>query len=166
MASSAFPLVFPKVRISNVKTIPDFEYIDGGIGEDHVPYHALLEFEKFRGAGVEKVYIISRECDSLPTISEELKGLGINDNGLFDGLGISLDAILERGILKRLEAYASEAPELIPLTYVWIPDFKADFLLFNFDNLKEQYILTSQWAKTHDPVPLSDFLLTHPGKNN
>jgi predicted acylesterase/phospholipase RssA len=166
MASSSFPVVFPKVRIGNVKTIPDLEYIDGGIGEDHVPYRALLEFEKFRGTGVEKVYIISRKCDSLPTISEELKGFGINDNGLFDTLGISLDAILQRGMIKRLEAYASEAPELIPLTYVWIPDFKADFLLFNFDDLKEQYVLTSQWAKTHDPVPLSDFLLPYLDRNN
>jgi predicted acylesterase/phospholipase RssA len=161
MASSAFPIVFPSVRISNVKTIPDIEYVDGGIGDDHVPYHALLEFEKFRGAGVEKVYIISRKSDSVPEISEELKGLGINDNGLFDRLGISLDAILNKGIVKRLEAYAAEAPELVPLTYIWIPDYEADFLLFNFDDLKAQYILTAQWAKTHDPLPLGDYLLPY-----
>jgi hypothetical protein len=166
MASSAFPIVFPSIRIRNVKTIPDIEYVDGGVGDDHVPYHALFEFEKYRGAGVEKVYIISRKSDSIPEISEELKGLGINDNGLFDNLGISLDAILSKGIVKRLEAYATEAPELIPLTYVWIPDFKADFLLFSFDSLKEQYILTSQWAKTHDPMPLGDFLLPYHMKKN
>ena len=117
------------------------------MGEDHVPFHALLEFEKFRGAGVEKVYIISRQSDSLPEISEELKGLGINDKGLFDKLDISLDAILRKGVLKRLQAYAAEAPELVPLTYVWIPDLKTNFLLFNFNNLKEQYDITSQWAK-------------------
>jgi hypothetical protein len=158
MASSSFPVVFPKVRISGATTIPDVEYIDGGIGEDQVPYHALLEFEKYRGTGVEKVYIISRKSDSLPEISEELRGLGIDDDGIFDRLGISLDAILYRGLIKRLEAYTSEAPELVPLTYVWIPEFKEDFLLFNFDNLREQYVLTSRWAKMHDPVPLGDFL--------
>jgi|WetSurSiteA1Bulk_404760.scaffolds.fasta_scaffold02258_4 hypothetical protein len=158
MASSAFPIVFPSVKISNVKTIPDVEYIDGGIGEDHVPYHALLEFEKFRGFGVEKVYIISRKSDTIPEISEELKGIGINDNELFDKLGISLDAILKNDIIKRLKAYAKDAPHLVPYTYVWIPDFKDNFLLFNFDNLKEQYILTSQWAKDHDPVPLEKYL--------
>jgi len=161
MASSAFPIAFPPVRIRNVKTIPDVEYVDGGVGEDHVPYHALLEFEKYRGAGVEKVYIISRKSDSIPEISEELKGLGINDKGLFDKLGISMDAILSKGIIKRLEAYASDAPDLVPLTYVWIPKFNADFLLFNFDNLKEQYILTSQWAKSHDPIPLGNYLLPY-----
>jgi predicted acylesterase/phospholipase RssA len=164
MASSAFPIVFPPVRISNAKTIPDMDYVDGGIGEDHVPYHSLLEFEKFRGAGVERVYIISRKSDSIPEISEELKGLGINDKGVFDKLGISLDAILNKGIIKRLKDYAADAPELVPLTYVWIPEFKADFLLFNFDNLKEQYALTSQWAKNHDPVPLGDFLLPYAKK--
>ncbi len=159
MASTAFPVAFPPVRISNVKTIPDVEYVDGGVGEDHVPYHALLEFEKFRGAGVEKVYIISRKTDSLPQISEELKNLGINDKGIFDRLGISFDAIMEKDLIKRLKAYAEEAPELVPRTYVWIPDFQKDFLLFNFDNLKEQYLTTTEWAKSHNPVPLSEFLL-------
>jgi len=158
MASSAFPIVFPAVRIKNLTTIPDDEFVDGGIGDDHVPYHALLEFEKFRGAGVEKVYIISRKSDSIPEISEELEGLGINDKGLFDKMNISLDAILYKGIYKRLEAYAKEAPELVPLTYVWVPDFDADFLMFNFDSLKRQYDLTSEWAKTHDPLPLLDYM--------
>jgi predicted acylesterase/phospholipase RssA len=161
MASSAFPLVFPPVRISNVKSIPNTKYVDGGVGDDHVPFHALLEFEKQRGVGVEKVYIISRKCDSIPEISEELRGIGINDKGLFDKLGISLDDILQKGIIKRLKEYAKEAPELVSLTSVWIPDFKADFLMFNFDNLQKQYSDTKQWAKTHDPVPLGDFLLPY-----
>jgi predicted acylesterase/phospholipase RssA len=165
MATSAFPLVFPPIRIKNVKTIPDVEYVDGGVGEDHVPYHALLEFEKFRDEGIEKVFIISRKSDSIPEISEELKELGINDRGIFDKLGFSFDAILQKGIIKGLESYATDAPELIPLTYVWIPDFEADFLLFDFDNLKEQYEVTSEWAKSHDPLPLGDFLLPYLLKN-
>jgi predicted acylesterase/phospholipase RssA len=158
MASSAFPVVFPKIRINNVKTIPDVEYIDGGVGDDHVPYHSLLEFERYRGIGVEKVFVISRKSDNLAEISEELKGLGIQDNGLFDNLGISLDAILQKGMIRRLEAYASEAPGLLPLTYIWIPDFNKNFLLFNFDHMQEQYDLTMQWAQTHDPQPLSEYL--------
>ncbi len=161
MASSSFPVAFPPVRIRNVKTIPDVKYIDGGVGDDHVPYHALLEFEKFRGIGVEKVYIISRKSDSLPHISEELRILGINDKGIFDKLGISLDAMLSKGFMKRLEAYAAEAKELIPLTYVWVPDFKDDFMLFNFEDLEKQYEVTTQWAKTHDPEPLGNFLLPY-----
>jgi len=98
MASSAFPVVFPKIHIKNVKTIPDVEYIDGGVGDDHVPFKALIEFEKSRGAGVAKVFVISRKSDSIPQISEELTGLGINDKGIFDQLGISMDAILQKGI--------------------------------------------------------------------
>ncbi len=159
MASSAFPIVFPPVRIANVKTIPDTEYVDGGVGADLVPYQALLEFEKFRGFGVEKVYIISRNCNSMAELSEELKGLGINDKGLFDKLGFSLDALLKKEILKRMEAYCIDAPELMPLTYVWMPELKSNFLLFNFENMKEQYELTSEWAKINDPKLIKEFLL-------
>jgi len=159
MASSAFPLAFPPVRIRNVKTIPDAEYVDGGIGDDHIPYHALLEFEKFRGRNVSKIYIISRKSDSIPEVSEELKGLGIDDKGRFDKLGVSLDNILKKGMLKRLRAFSEEDPDKILISKVWIPDFEKNFLMFNFENLREQYTLTLQWAKTHDPVPLGDYLL-------
>jgi predicted acylesterase/phospholipase RssA len=159
MASTSFPIAFPPVRIRNAKTIPDVEYIDGGVGDDHIPYQALLEFEKFRGIGVERVYFVSRKSDSIPEISEELKILGIDDKGRFDKLGISLDNILKKGMIKRLEAFASEAPELVPFSYVWIPDFQEDFLMFSFSNLKEQYDITTQWAKTHNPVPLAEYLL-------
>ena len=161
MASSAFPIVFPAVSIPHATTIPNEKFVDGGIGDDHVPYHALLEFEKFRGAGVEKVYIISRKSDTIPELSEELKGIGMNDDRIFDKLGISLDAILKKGMMKKLKDYAIEAPDLLARTYVWIPDFKANFLLFNFENLKEQYELTSQWAKSHNPVPLQNFLSSY-----
>jgi predicted acylesterase/phospholipase RssA len=161
MASTSFPIAFPPVRIRNATTIPDVEYVDGGVGDDHIPFQALLDYEKFRGIGVEKVYIISRKSDSIPEVSEELKILGINDKGVFDKLGISLDNILKRGIYRRLEALAKEAPELVPLTYVWIPDFQKDFLMFSFSNLKEQYEITTQWANTHNPVPLAEFLLPY-----
>jgi len=166
MASSAFPVVFPPVRIKNVKTIPDAEYIDGGVGDDQVPYRALFDFEKHRGIGVEKVYIISRKDDSELAISAELKGLGIDDDGVFDDMDISYDSFLKRGIVRRLETYAKEAPELVPRTYVWIPDFKEDFLMFNFENLKEQYELTSRWAKTSNPTPLAEFLSPYTANRN
>lgn len=161
MASTSFPVAFPPSRIRNLKTIPDEEFIDGGVGDDHIPFRALLDFEKFRGTGVERVYIVSRKGDSIPEISEELKVLGINDKGIFDKMGISMDNILNKGINKRIKAFSIEAPELVPLTYIWIPDFQKDFLMFSFSNLKEQYDLTSQWAKTHQPVPLKNYLLQH-----
>jgi predicted acylesterase/phospholipase RssA len=158
MASSAIPIAFPEVRIRDVYTIPDVKYVDGGVGDDHLPYHALLEFERKRGIGVEKVYIISRKSDSIPAVSEELKVLGINDKKLFDDLGVSIDDIMKKGIIKRLKALKTEAPELVPLTFVWIPDFQRDFLMFNFDNLEEQYTMTTDWARNHNPVPLEEYL--------
>jgi hypothetical protein len=159
MASTSFPIAFPPVRISNARTIPDVEYIDGGVGDDHVPFHALLQFQKFRGFGVERIYIVSRKSDSIPKISEELKSLGIDDKGRFDKLGISLDNILKKGMIKRLEAFASEAPEMIMISYVYVPDFEESFLMFNFENLEEQYNLSKNWARTHDPIPLGNYLL-------
>jgi hypothetical protein len=161
MASTSFPVAFPQVRIKNAKTIPDVEYVDGGVGDDHIPYHALLEFEKYRGEGVERIYIISRKSDSIPAVSEELSALGINDRKIFDDLGVSFDNIMKKGFIKRLKDFSREAPELIPLTYVWVPDFKQDFLMFNFDKLQEQYYLTSSWAKTHDPVLLEKYLIPY-----
>jgi hypothetical protein len=158
MASSAIPVAFPEVRIPDVTTIPDVRYVDGGVGNDHVPYYALLQFEKLRGTGVEKVYIISRKSDSIPAVSEELRVLGINDRKILDNLGVSIDDITKKGIIKRLKAFKEEAPDLVPLTYVWIPDFKKDFLMFNFDNLEEQYRMTAEWAGLHNPVPLDEFL--------
>ena len=158
MASTSFPIAFPSVSIRNVSTIPDVKYIDGGVGDDHIPFQALLDYEKSRGIGVDTVYIVSRKSDSIPEVSEELRILGLNDRGLFDKLGVSLDNILYKGFMKRLEAFASVAPDLIPRTYVWIPDFRADFLMFSFSNLKEQFDLTTEWAVAHTPVPLSDYM--------
>jgi hypothetical protein len=67
-------------------------------------------------------------------------------------------------MIKRLEAFAEEAPDLIMLSYVWIPDFEKDFLMFSFNNLEEQYSLTMRWAKNHDPVPLGNYLLYNQDK--
>ncbi len=158
MASSAFPIVFPPAQIRNAKTIPDVEYVDGGVGEDQVPFRALLEFEKKRGIGVEKVYIISRKGDSDIAISHELKGMGIEDSEVLDQFNISYDYFLKNGIIKKIQSFSKEAPSMVPLTYVWIPDFKEDFPMFNFDNLKKQYEVTSRWAKKNNPVPLARFL--------
>ncbi len=159
MASSAIPIAFPPVRIENVKTIPDVEYIDGGVGDDYVPFKALLEFQKFRGERVRKVYIISRKSTTFSGISQELKMLGLDSKGRLDKFGNSLDNMLRRIMLKRLGAFAEEAPEMILSSYVWIPDFEQDYLMFNFSNLEEQYTITKSWALNNDPVPLGDFLL-------
>lgn len=158
MASSAIPIAFPPVRIGNVSTIPDLEYVDGGFGIDYVPFKALLDFQQYRGENVNKVYIISRKS-GLAGISEELKILGIDRKTASARLESSLDNVLWKILINRLTAFAKEAPEMIFNSYVWIPDFEQDFLLFNFNNLEEQYLITRSWAQYNDPVPLGDFLL-------
>ncbi|TFG83662.1 MAG: patatin-like phospholipase family protein, partial [Spirochaetales bacterium] len=142
MASSAFPLVFPIARIQRATTIPDVGYVDGGFSEDNVPYRALLEFEAYRGVGVERVYIVSRNNGGVPEISEELKRFGINDHGVFDRLGVNFDSITNRKMTESLEKFTKDAPELASRTFVWKPDFAKDFPLFSFDTMQTQYDLT------------------------
>lgn len=159
MASSAVPIAFPPVRIENVKTIPDVEYSDGGVGPDYVPFRALLEFQEFRGQNVRRVYIISRKSTTFNDISQELRMLGLDSKGRLDKFSNSFDNIFRRIMLNRLGAFAEQAPEMISSSYVWVPDFEQDYLMFNFSNLEEQYTITRTWARNNDPVPLGDFLL-------
>ncbi len=159
MASTSVPIVFPPVRIANVRTIPDVGYVDGGVGEDFVPYHALLEFEKFRGKAVEKIFIISKKGDDLSDISDQLKNVQYRNELRLDKLGLKFDFLLKRKMVKRLEEFAKLAPEAINRSYVWVPDFDENFLMFNFEDMENQYNLTREWTRTHDPVPLGNFLL-------
>lgn len=157
MASTSIPVIFPPSPIKNVRTIPNVPYYDGGIAADHVPYQALVEYEKFRGVPVEKVIIVSRKRDTL-SVAEELKQLGVERLGLVERFDISPDAITNRSFFNRLAAMQKEAPELASKTSVFVPDFEHAYCMFNFNKLQEQYETTYSWGKHHDPIPLSDYL--------
>ena len=157
MASTSYPFAFPPVSIRNVKNIPDVLYHDGGIAADHVPYHALIEFEKFSGFEVDTMLIISRKRDSISSINLELQQFGIDKFKFFDKF-VSPEAISNRGFYKRLKELKAEAPNLAERTFVYVPDFKEEFLMFDFSTLKKQYEVTLEWAKTHDPLPLDEYL--------
>jgi predicted acylesterase/phospholipase RssA len=158
MATSAIPVAFPPVRIENVTTIPDVRFTDGGVGADNIPFRALLEFQEFRGYNVSKVYILSRKASN-NVMSDEFKYLGIERKIVLDRFGLPIDNVLKRLMVNRLGAYARAVPEMVPVSYVWIPDFEQNFLMFNFNNLKEQYLVTREWARKNDPIPLGDFLI-------
>jgi hypothetical protein len=51
-----------------------------------------------------------------------------------------------------------EYPSLAARTFVYVPDFSEDFLMFDFSSLQRQYELTMQWSNSHEPVSLSDYL--------
>jgi len=158
MASTAYPLAFPPVKIGKVKTIPDVTYHDGGIASDHVPFQAVIEFEKFRGIEVEKMIVISRKRDTISNFDDELQQFGIDKLKLFDKMGVSPEAISNRGFYKRLKDIQKDSPSLAERTYVYVPDFQDEFLMFNFSTLKQQYEVTSNWAQTHEPVLLKEYL--------
>jgi predicted acylesterase/phospholipase RssA len=157
MASTAFPGAFPKTRISHVKTIPDNEYVDGGLG-DHVPYQSLIQFITYRKQSVEKIIIISRKSNTTPELTKELENFGLTDHGFFDKSGILLEDFLAIAFIKDLKMLKKDAPELAAKTYVYIPSFEENFLLMDFNNLKKQYETTVRWASSHQPVPLDQYL--------
>jgi predicted acylesterase/phospholipase RssA len=157
MASTAFPVVFPKAKISHAKTLPDHEFVDGGLG-DHIPYQALIQFINYRKQSVKRVIIISRKSGTVPELSKELANFGLTDNGVFDKWGISLEDFLASAFIKDLKMLNKDAPELAEKTLVYIPSFEENFLLMNFDNLKTQYETTFKWAGLNPPVPLKQYL--------
>lgn len=112
--------------------------MDGDVGNDQVPLHTLLELERHEGVGVEKVFIVSRKTDNVRDMSEEPTRL-----------------------LKRLNNFQKETPELVDRSYVRIPDFQQNFLMFSFGKMKGLYDLTSQWAQTHNPVLFNDYLTSN-----
>lgn len=158
MASTAFPVVFPEQKIEHASTLPDKYFVDGGLGKDHVPYSGLIDYIQFNKKSVKKVIIISRKSDLEPDINLELGAIGIGDIKIFDRLGISLDEFLQKGFLKGLREYEVQLPELTKNTFIYIPDFEEKFLLLNFNDLENQYLVTRSWALKNDPVPLYDYL--------
>jgi predicted acylesterase/phospholipase RssA len=160
MASTSYPLAFPPAHISNVKTIPDIPYIDGGIAEDHVPYEAIIEFEKYANVIIDKVIIISRKRDVVQKIGDEAEAMGIDRFQFFDRLGVSPEAISSNGFIKRLKDLQKESSTLTERTYVYIPDFDHEFMMFDFSTLREQYELTKEWADTHEPISLASYMLS------
>ncbi|HEX2920718.1 MAG TPA: patatin-like phospholipase family protein [Bacteroidales bacterium] len=165
MATSAVPFAFPSVKINNVSTIPDLNFIDGGFSVDYLPFKALLDFQEQRGERVKTVYIISRKGGMSNSIGDELESLGIDNKIRLDKLTPSVDNLLVKVFFNRLEAFAKDDPEMIMRSYVWIPDFEQNFLMLNFNNLREQYTITKAWAVKNDPVSLGDYLLYNQLKN-
>jgi len=158
MASTAFPMVFPVQRIPGSSTLPDKRFVDGGIGEDHVPYSGLIDYMEEGHHNVKKVIIVSRKSDLVPDLNKELAAVGIDTLRILDHFGFSLDELMQRGFLEGLEKYSKLLPQLVNNTYVYIPDFKQKFLLLDFNDLKEQYELTKSWALKNKPTPLKSYL--------
>jgi len=158
MASIAFPIAFPPVTITNATTIPRGSFMDGGIGSDHIPYRAVLDYERYTGKPVKEMLVISRKTDTIPNLAEELSMLGVDRGQLLDKMGVSLEDLTEDGFLRNYHVLQKNYPELAAKTLVYVPDFKDVFLMFNFNSLNDQYQTTLIWAKNHKPVPLNEYL--------
>ena len=102
--------------------------------------------------------IISRKRDSIPNTNLELEQFGIDKFKFFDKFGVSPEAISNRGFYKRLKELKEESPNLAERTFVYVPDFEEEFLMFDFTTLQKQYEVTKRWAQTHSPIPLNEYL--------
>lgn len=158
LASSAIPILFPPARFSESFGLPNSSFVDGGVAEDHIPFEAVLQFEKFRGFGVDTLIIVSRKSDSRHGISNEIKDFGNTDSRLFNRLSLWIDNLAMNGFIKGMKELQNKYPELAARTYVYIPDFQENFALLDFSNLQKQYAVSAAWAESHKPVPLHQFL--------
>ncbi len=158
MASTAFPLAFPPVRISKNKTLPEGRFIDGGTTTDFIPYRAALEFEKFAGRNFRRMIIVSRMLDTEEGLRAELFNMGISRLDLLDKLGLALEDLGQRSFFRGLEALMKEAPLLSEKTLIYLPVIKGIHPLFDFYNLEDQYFESRTWARKNKPIPLDVFL--------
>jgi predicted acylesterase/phospholipase RssA len=162
MASAAIPVVFPPVRIRNASDFPQETFMDGGISDDHIPYAAVLQFQKLQGVQVEKLIIVSRKSDSIQNLQNELVNIGLTDSKLFEKLGVSLQRYTRESFIRKIIELQQENPDLAMRTYIYIPDFDEDFPMLNFNLMKEQYMVSSAWAKHNQPILLSEYLKQNP----
>jgi len=158
MASTAYPFIFAPGRFTDPKTMPNSSYIDGASFDDYVPYAAAIEYEKLVDMGFDTLIIVSRKGSSKAKLSEELTQLGIVDLTVFDANNLSLDNLTDEGFEKGLRRLQEVAPVLAERTYVYVPDFDSNFLVFDFNNMETQYETTKTWAQTHKPILLKDYL--------
>jgi predicted acylesterase/phospholipase RssA len=158
MASTAFPLAFPPVTISNNSTLPDGRFIDGGTTADYIPYRAVLEFEKYSRRNVDRMIIVSRKLDTEDGLRGELLNMGINRLDLVDKLGIAIEDLAQRSFFRGLESLMKEAPVLSQKTFIYLPAIPGEYPLFEFDNMKEQYTASRDWSRIHKPIGLEKFL--------
>jgi len=158
MASTAFPFAFPPVRFSKSSTLPPGRFIDGGSTADFIPYRAVLEFEKFSRHNVSRMIIVSRKLDTEEGLRAELLNMGVNRLDLVDKLGIALEDLAQRAFFRGLESLMKDAPVLSEKTYIYLPAIRGEYALFDFNNLKDQYLVSREWARTHKPIALDLFL--------
>ncbi len=161
LASTAIPILFPAARFSESFGLPNSSYVDGGVAEDHIPYEAVLQFEKYRGFGVDTLIIVSRKSDSKKGISNEINDFGNNDSRVFDKLSLWIDNLAMNGFIKSMKELQQKYPELAARTYVYIPGFEENFALLDFTDMQKQHDVTAIWAESHKPVPLSQFLIDY-----
>ncbi|NVO18541.1 MAG: patatin-like phospholipase family protein [Bacteroidetes bacterium] len=158
MASTAIPVVFPAEKINGNKEISSMVFLDGGIGDDHIPLEAVLQYQSMRHLEADTLIIVSRKSDSEDDLKSELYNLGLRDTKLLEKLGLTLERYSKDSFIRKLMEFQLVNPELASHTYIYIPDFKQNFPLLNFDTMEDQYSVTSNWADNHQPVLLSDYL--------
>ncbi len=166
MASTAIPLVFPSVKNRDSYDFPMGTFIDGGVSDDRIPFEAVIENAKRTGVEPAKLVIVSRKSNSADHIRDELSYIGIKDSKRIVKMGKRLNYYGKDAFIKRLKELQMVNPGLALRTYIYIPDFKEDFPLLNFDTMEDQYNLTTVWARQNQPILLSEFVIRNQLQKN
>jgi predicted acylesterase/phospholipase RssA len=158
MATSAIPIIFPAARFKESFGLPETSFVDGGLADDHLPYQAVVQYEKYRDCGVDTLIIVSRKSDTEPGIRNEFLDFGNHDSRISDKIVYRLENLAENSFIKSMKKLQENYPDLATRTFVYIPDFPENFPLLDFNNLKKQYDVAASWASTHKPVKLDLYL--------
>lgn len=158
MASTSIPVFFPSVKIASAPALNDIQFIDGGFGEDHVPFTAVLQYENYCNLSVDTLLIISRKSETDMKTQAELDSMGITQSRFNYKMELVIDNYTKSGFIKDFKLLQENYPQLAAKTYIYIPDFQDYFPLLNFQNLSYQFEVTSKWADLHQPVPLKKYL--------
>jgi predicted acylesterase/phospholipase RssA len=158
MATSSIPFIFPAAKFTDPHGLPNSSFVDGGLADDHLPFTAVLQYEKYRHYGVDTLIIVSRKSDTKPDLNNEIEHFGNKDSKVSEKLNLWLENIAKTGFIKSMKELQKKYPELATHTYVYIPDFPQNFPLLNFNHLKDQYDVSFAWAQTHKPVPLYQYI--------
>lgn len=161
MASAAFPIAFPSIRIN------DEVYVDGGLVEN-IPVNVALQYQRLTSIPFDTIYIVTYQKNATIQWEDELRFLGLSGfrNDILEvsleKAGFDTDQQSQQAFLDDLVRIRTNYPDFAGRCYVYEPAIAnaSYYGVFDFssETAIESYNSVRDWAQTNEPIPLEDFL--------
>ncbi|MEM9339404.1 MAG: patatin-like phospholipase family protein [Bacteroidota bacterium] len=161
MATTAFPVAFPLIRI-NEKT-----YVDGGLVEN-IPANVVLQEQLRRAMPFDTVYIVTFQKNTETRWGDELNFLGIGGTRedllevTLEKTGFDTDELSQQAFLDDLIRIQTNYPEFARRCFVYEPAVEDApyYGVFDFssETAMDSYNSVREWAQTNTPLRLGEFL--------